>query len=143
MNLELIFTIANISVLPGWFLLIVAPRWRGTRIIINAAMIPLLLSVAYVVLLISTIGTTDGGFTSLSGVAKLFQSPNALLAGWIHYLVFDLFIGSWEVRDAQAIGLSHWLVIPCLVLTLWAGPAGLLLYFVFRWSVKRRFIVDR
>jgi len=28
-----------------------------------------------------------------------------LLAGWTHYLAFDLFIGGWEVRDAQRRGI--------------------------------------
>ena len=52
--------------------------------------------------------------------------------GWIHYLAFDLFVGAWEVRDAQARGIHHLLVIPCLFLTLMAGPGGLLLYWAIR-----------
>ena len=43
----------------------------------------------------------EGGFGSLADVATLFGKPELLLAGWIHYLAFDLFIGAWEVRDAQ------------------------------------------
>ena len=65
-------------------------------------------------------------------VAKLFSNRWLLLAGWIHYLAFDLFIGAWEVRDAQDLGISHFIVIPCLLLTFLFGPAGLLLYFVIR-----------
>jgi len=49
-----------------------------------------------------------------------------LLAGWVHYLAFDLFIGSWEVEDAAANGIPHWLLLPCLFLTLMVGPVGLL-----------------
>jgi ABA4-like protein len=56
----------------------------------------------------------------------------ALLAGWTHYLAFDLFIGGWEVRDAQARGIPHLLVVPALVLTFLFGPAGLLLYLAIR-----------
>jgi hypothetical protein len=62
----------------------------------------------------------------------LFQNKWLLLAGWIHYLAFDLFIGSWQVRDAAKQGISHWLVIPCLALTFMFGPIGLLLYFLLR-----------
>jgi hypothetical protein len=54
------------------------------------------------------------------------------LAGWIHYLAFDLFVGAWEVRDAQRQGIHHLLVIPCLLATLMAGPAGLALYWLLR-----------
>ena len=55
-----------------------------------------------------------------------------LLAGWTHYLAFDLFIGGWEVRDAQRRGIPHLLVVPALVLTFLFGPAGLLLYLAIR-----------
>ncbi len=67
----------------------------------------------------------------------LFSNRWVLLAGWIHYLCFDLFIGSWQVRDAAANNISHWLVIPCLFLTFMFGPVGLLLYFALRTTPKR------
>jgi len=72
------------------------------------------------------------GFSSLHGVAAFFSSPYALTAGWVHYLVFDLFVGAWETRDAKRRGIPHLLVIPCLVVTLVVGPVGLLLYIVLR-----------
>jgi hypothetical protein len=59
------------------------------------------------------------------------------MAGWIHYLLFDLFVGAWEVRDAVRRDVPHWLVVPCLILTLILGPIGLLLYVVVRF-VKTR-----
>ena len=68
---------------------------------------------------------SEGGFSSLAGVRTLFDNPWALLAGWTHYLAFDLFIGGWEVRDAQRRGIPHLLVVPALVLTFLFGPAGL------------------
>src|SRR4051812_21348401 len=51
-----------------------------------------------------------------------------LLAGWTHYLAFDLFVGRWEVRDAQRRGIPHLLITPALVLTFLLGPAGFLFY---------------
>jgi hypothetical protein len=65
-----------------------------------------------------------------------------LLAGWIHYLAFDLFIGSWEVRDAQRLGLNHLLVIPCLALTFLFGPIGLMLYFLIRLAAKKQTVLE-
>lgn len=65
-----------------------------------------------------------------------------LLAGWVHYLAFDLFIGSWEVRDAQRHGLSHLLVVPCLALTFLFGPVGLLLYLGLRGATRLSVLVD-
>ena len=62
-----------------------------------------------------------------SGVMAFFTSPALATAGWVHYLVFDLFIGAWEVRNSRRRGVPHWFVIPCLIVTLMFGPAGLAL----------------
>ncbi|HEU6452531.1 MAG TPA: ABA4-like family protein, partial [Gemmatimonadaceae bacterium] len=67
-----------------------------------------------------------------------FENPWALLAGWVHYLAFDLFVGGWEVRDAQRRGIPHLLVVPALVLTFLFGPGGLLLYLAIRSLVRRK-----
>jgi hypothetical protein len=128
-------------VLPGWLLLVLLPRWKWTARLVCPVVIPLALACVYLWLVATTFGRTPGGFGSLAEVSQLFQNPRALLAGWIHYLAFDLFIGSWEVRDAQRIGLHHLLVVPCLVLTFLFGPVGLLLYFVLRASIRRKLTV--
>ena len=80
-------------------------------------------------------------FGTLSDVALLFSNRWVLLAGWIHYLCFDLFIGSWQVRDSRAHGISHWLVIPCLFFTFMFGPVGLLLYFALRTARIRKLAI--
>jgi ABA DEFICIENT 4-like len=74
-------------------------------------------------------------------VRLLFQDDYLLLAGWIHYLAFDLFIGGWEARDAKRLGLPHLLLVPCLVLTFLFGPVGLLAYFTLRAARRGRFAV--
>lgn len=142
MTVEAIFSICNTAVLPGWLLLVVLPRWKWTARLISSVMIPVLLGLVYLYLVITQFGKTAGGFGSLSEVQQLFQNPAMLLAGWIHYLAFDLFIGSWEVRDAQRLGLNHLLVIPCLALTFLFGPIGLMLYLLMRWAVKKQTLVE-
>ncbi|MGC2237051.1 MAG: ABA4-like family protein [Pyrinomonadaceae bacterium] len=132
MNAETIFSIANFTAMAGWILLVFAPRWTWTRKIVLSGALPLLLSVAYLILIILFFGKSEGGFGSLADVSKLFSNQWALLAGWIHYLAFDLFVGSWEVKDAQSRGISHWFVIPCLILTFLLGPIGFLLYNILR-----------
>jgi hypothetical protein len=84
------------------------------------------------VLIVRYFPSARGGFGSLSDVALLFSEPAVLLAGWVHYLAFDLFIGAWETRDAQAHHVPHLLLIPCLILTFMLGPIGLLTYFALR-----------
>jgi hypothetical protein len=129
---ETIFSIANFTVIAGWILLVFAPRWMWTRRIVLSGAIPLLLSAAYLILIILFFGSAEGGFSSLAEVMKLFTNPWATLAGWIHYLAFDLFVGSWETKDAQERRISHWFVVPCLILTFLLGPIGFLLYHVLR-----------
>ena len=132
MKAELIFTIANFIAIAGWLLMAILPRWSWTRKIVLSGILPLLLSVAYMVLIALFLGSAEGGFGSLAQVMKLFTNEWAMLAGWIHYLAFDMFVGAWEVKDAQEQGVSHLLVIPCLVLTFLLGPIGFLLYHIIR-----------
>ena len=74
----------------------------------------------------------------LDGVATLFANPWLLLAGWLHYLAFDLLIGTWEARDARERHIPHILLVPCLFMTLMFGPAGWLLYMALRTVRSRR-----
>ena len=74
---------------------------------------------------------------SLAGIYAAFGNPRTLLVAWVHYLVFDLFVGAWEARDAQRTGVPHWALVPCLFLTLMAGPMGLLAYLAIRWVRTR------
>ena len=136
MTPEHLFSIANPIAMTGWIFLIAAPRKRWASVVAGRA-IPLLLSAIYLLLLCLHWGEGAGGFGSLHDVALLFSNPWVLLAGWIHYLAFDLFTGAWEVRDALKNGVSHWLLVPCLLLTFMFGPAGLLTYFCIRTAVSR------
>jgi hypothetical protein len=131
MTAEHLFSILNLIAVAAWLPLVFLPRVRWTTTVLPVAM-PLLLAVIYLVLVAATLPGSEGGFSSLSGVKALFDNPWALLAGWTHYLAFDLFIGGWEVRDAQRRGIPHLLIVPALVLTFLLGPVGLLLYVAIR-----------
>lgn len=139
MQAESIFGICNIVAMTGWLLMSVAPRWRWTHIIVTSGLIPVLLGILYLYLIVRYFGAAEGGFGTLSDVMKLFTNPNAVLAGWIHYLAFDLFVGSWELRDGQYHNISHWLLLPCLLLTFMFGPIGLLFYFLIRTIKTKNF----
>ena len=131
MTPDVLFKILNMATLAAWLPLVFLPRRRWASTVLPIAM-PALLAVVYVALLAVSLPGSEGGFSSLAGVRALFADPHALLAGWIHYLAFDLFIGGWEVRDAQQRGIHHLLVVPALSLTFLFGPAGLLLYLAIR-----------
>ncbi len=131
MTAEQLFSVLNMTAGAAWLPLLFLPRARWASRVVPFLM-PSLLAVAYVALLFATMGRTDGGFSSLAGVRALFENDWALLAGWAHYLAFDLFVGAWEARDAQRRGIPHLFVVPALVLTFFFGPAGLLLYLATR-----------
>lgn len=137
MTADKIFSIANSVALLSWLILLVAPRWTVTRKVILSGAVPLLLSAAYLILIVLFFGRAEGGFGSLAEVMKLFTNEWAALAGWIHYLAFDLLVGIWEVKDAGKRGISHWFVIPCLILTFMLGPIGFLLYCVLRFFLSK------
>ncbi len=134
MTAEQIFSLCGLLAMAGWAGLILAPRWSITRDWYAPVVAPLMIGVVYVWLMTTNIGSApaEGSFNSLAGVAALFSVPELLLAGWIHYLAFDLFVGAWEVKDAQQHGVHHLLLIPCLLATFMAGPGGLLLYWVVK-----------
>ena len=143
MDAQTLFLIGNYSVIPAWLLLMVAPKWIWTRKLIFHAWIPLLLGSVYIYCFIMARPAPEGGgFGSLDAVQILFAHPYTALAGWIHYLAFDLFVGAWEVRDAQRRGINHLWVVPCLLFTLMAGPAGLLLYLCIRFALTKIWGLD-
>jgi len=145
MSYETIFTICNTAILLPWLLLVVAPRWQWTQIIIYSYLFPLAIAVVYLVVLLMTMNSGDGGafnFFSLEGVSEIFSRKEVVLIGWLHYLAFDLFVGSWEVRDAQRNSIHHLLVVPCLFFTLMYGPVGLLMYMIIRFIKTRQLVVE-
>ena len=106
MSAEQLFSLCNPVAMAGWLLLIVAPR-RPWAALVAGRVIPLVLSVGYLAALAPNWAGAEGGFGSLPEVAALFASPWLLLAGWIHYLAFDLFIGAWEVHDGAERNVPH------------------------------------
>jgi hypothetical protein len=138
MSPEQLFSIVNTIALVSWLLLAVLPRHRWVADVVTGKVVPALFGALYVGLIVSTFGRVAGGFSTLAGVAALFSNSWLLLAGWVHYLAFDLLIGTWEVRDAQERGIPHWFVVPCLFVTFMFGPAGWLLYLTLRSKLGAR-----
>jgi hypothetical protein len=140
---EPVFYACNYGVLLFWALLILAPRWRWTERLVSSVLPPLLLGCAYaIVLFTDSGGSPRGSYLTLDGVVAIFESRQTVAAAWIHYLVFDLFVGAWEARDARRLDLPHPAVVPFLVLTLLFGPVGLMGYLALRAALRRRLLLD-
>src|SRR5262245_42772074 len=128
MTPEQIFSVANGRAVLCWSLLAVLPTRRWVTGVLTGTLAPALFAVAYIAIVITVFPRAQGGFSTLAGVSTLFANPWLLLAGWLHYLAFDLLIGTWETRDSIERGLPRWLLISCLFLTFMFGPMGWIIY---------------
>lgn len=132
MHPEIIFRICNMLAMAGWLALLASRFFPRVAERIAAIAIPVLLAVAYAGLILAFWSGAAGGFDTLPNVMLLFTQPEIALAGWIHYLAFDLLIGAWEVRTARAERIPFLVVVPCLALTFLFGPAGYLAFSALR-----------
>jgi hypothetical protein len=137
-QLNLLFKIATAIAMAGWALIIAAPGWAMTGKVVSTGVAGLL-AVLYVYLLVGArrldTEPVRGSFASLKGIINLFKSPRVILAGWVHFLAFDLMVALWIRADAAPLRLSHWWLIPIYLLTLMFGPAGLLVYLLIRTAI--------
>lgn len=134
-----VFSLANLTVMPMWIVMILLPNWKITRFLIDFKIVPILLSLVYAVYIgmaLATEGMMD--FGSLSTVMALFTKENAVLAGWVHYLAFDLLVGMWILDQNRELGLHQLLIAPCLLLTFMFGPVGFLLFMTLRTIKKQK-----
>lgn len=139
---QLVFELANPLALVGWLLLVFSPLMPRTADRVAGYGIPVLLAIVYLVMLVVHAPSAEGDFTSLAGIIQGFAVPGIAMAGWLHYLALDLFVGGWEVRTARRESIPHWQVIPCLALTLFAAPVGLALFLGLRLLHRRRGVAE-
>jgi hypothetical protein len=134
MSPDALFEVANPIALAGWIALIFSPLAPRALGLLGGTAIPIVLSGGYAAIVLAHWASGEGGFDSLKSVEQLFQSRWLLLAGWVHYLAFDLLLGAWQVRTARREGIAHLQLIPCLLATFLFGPAGYLLFQLLRAS---------
>jgi hypothetical protein len=125
---EAIFSAANTIALLCWLAIILLPRTPFLRRCIVWLAVGGFCAAYGVLIQLHFFAVPEGGFGSLASVQRLFTSPAVALAGWLHYLAFDLFVGVWIAKRADALGLSRWLQAPMLALTFMFGPIGLLVF---------------
>ena len=143
MNWDLIFSLTNAVAMLGWVMLAVLPR----KPLVLSSVLYLgvgLLCLAYFLLVVALFaglldpnrlpGTPEPNLLdySIAGLRPLFMSDGGIVIGWTHYLAFDLFVGLWIARDADAKGIGRLVQLPFLFVTLMAGPIGLLAWLAFR-----------
>ena len=138
MTTATVFSLANLLVMPMWLLMIVLPKWKVTRFLVDYKLVPIILAVVYgiyIVLSLQSGGSLD--FGSLESVMALFTQEQAVLAGWVHYLAFDLLIGMWMITQNRTVGIHPVIMAPCLFGTFMLGPLGFLLFMGIK-SIKTK-----
>ena len=137
--LDTAFALVDALPLVGWAALLLAPLRRAPLIAVARAC-AVAVAVGYVLMIAATLGRPGPpvDLSSLAGLAHAFSDPRVMLVGWAHYLALDLWTGAWEAEEAHRAGTPHWALVPALVLTFLAGPAGLLLFLGLRAGFGRR-----
>ena len=130
---ELLFTIANTTILIAWLPLLLAPKWSFTKQMLAFPYVPFILSFFYLFFLLNDGGLAEADFSSLAGILELYRNatPEAAAAGWMHYLAFDYWVGCWMLSDAQKKAVPHLLIVVPLLCTFMLGPVGIMLYVLF------------
>ncbi|TCI84818.1 ABA4-like family protein [Tenacibaculum sp. M341] len=133
-----VFSIANMMAMPMWILMIFLPKWKVTRFLIDYKIIPILLSVIYIIYIFISIqagGMMD--FGSLASVMELFTQQNAVLAGWVHYLTFDLVVGMWMLDQNKKLQIHQAIMAPCLLGAFMFGPLGFFLFMIIKFIKEK------
>lgn len=133
-NPDFVFRLANGLALLAWIALLASPArapWSERVRWLSGRAVPVVLSAVYTLMLL-THWRGEGGFGSPSEVRALFDVPGVLVAGWVHYLAFDLFVGAWIAGEAARAGWPHAMLVPVLVLCFLFGPLGLLAFVLVR-----------
>lgn len=138
-----IFSGANLFAMIAWAALIFLPRWPALLSAILYIGIGLLCAIYAISLIgiVSGLIPNEGGgsdFFTIEGVRAIFSTDGGVTVGWVHYLAFDLFVGLWIARDADAKHISRIIQAPILFATLMAGPLGLLIWLIVREPAARR-----
>ena len=135
MKPETLFLILNNLATAVWLLMIFTPKWKVTQTIISTFSVVIILGIAYTFIIVTSFGKINFmDFSSLEGIMKLLHSSDewGTNAFWFHYLAFDLFVGTWILKDSQKSSIPHLLVIPCLLFTFMLGPFGFVLYQILK-----------
>ena len=125
-----LFDIANLYVLPFWTIMILFPKWDVTKKIMGSYYVFIPLIAAYIYYLVATVDPEAAAALAnpqLADIARFFGEEGAAGAGWMHFLVMDMFVGSWIYQ--QGLKKQIW-TIHSLILCLFFGPVGFLSHII-------------
>jgi hypothetical protein len=122
-----VFSFTSSLAMLGWLVLLLAPRRWSVFAWLPRWLVPGAIAVVYTALMGAHFAASGGGYGSIAEVRQLFTSDPVLVAGWGHYLAFDLLIGVLLADRMDRVGVPRLLQTPVLLATFMFGPAGWLL----------------
>ena len=138
LTVENIYFWSNIGILPFWLLLIFLPNSKFTRILTNSIIIPLILASTYSYVIYKSILLDEQVFDvfnlyqDLESLYTIFATESFLLVFWLHFLAFNIFLGSWISIDASKYLIPKYFTGIILIFVYLIGPIGLVLYWFIR-----------
>ena len=144
LTFETIYLWANFGILPFWFMLIFIPNSKISQILINSVILPLILACTYCYAIYQTILLDEPIFEvfklylSLDNLYTVFATESFLLVFWLHFLVLNLFLGSWVSRDGIKYNIPRLSLSIILIIIFFTGPLGLVLHWLIRIFYARR-----
>ncbi|WP_164982688.1 abscisic acid-deficient protein Aba4 family protein [Leisingera sp. NJS204] len=127
MTPEALFSHSSSLATAGWVILVLGPRSIGWLNLFPRLLIPAILAAVYTAVALSRFSETGGGFGSLADFTVFMTNEWGLLAGWVHYLAFDLIVGCWAAARLDVAGVTRIVQVPVLILVFMLGPIGYLL----------------
>ena len=144
LTFENLYLWVNFGVLPFWIMIVFLPNSKITQIFVNSIILPTILASFYCYVIYQTILLDEPVveifklYTNFDDLYARFATENFLLLFWIHYVTLNLFLGSWVSRDGIKYKLPRGLVFLPLILIYFAGPVGLVLYWLVRIFYAKR-----
>ena len=137
LTFENIYLLANWGVVPFWLLLILMPTHNITKFFSHSIIAPLLLAVAYVfvarqIILEDNMFEGFKLYLGLDGLTEVYSNESFQLIFWLHFLAISLFVGAWIARDSERHIVPKALSAPCILITYFTGPFGLVIYWFVR-----------
>ena len=134
---ENIYLFTNWGIIPFWLLLIFMPNHKITKFFSHSIIAPFLLAVAYIfvtkqIILEDNILEGFKLYLGLDGLDEIYSNESIRLVFWLHFLAISLFVGAWIARDSERNFVPKALSSPCILITYFAGPFGIVIYWFIR-----------
>lgn len=136
LDLDALYGLTGMLIIVCWALLILHPDRSSRWITVPKYAVPTLFGLIYAGIMMAGFFDSGGGYGSIAAVRALFAHDDILLAGWLHYLAYDFFIGVWIAERADRIGLSRQIQALILVVAFMFPPMGLVLFLTTRAAIR-------